>query len=110
MVVYGSNFKNKELPAGIDSDSIAKRLSNHFSEERIPSKAINTELKLGMSRESPFINHSHGRHFVHPATKVIFGDPEIKPRPYSSKVNSMIEKSRANYSPSNSSAISNYVK
>ena len=45
-----------------------------------------------MSRESPFIQNNENAK-IHPSTKIIFGEPDKKVRPYTSKVNSLLRKS-----------------
>ena len=58
----------------------------------MPSKTVNQGLKFGLSKESPFLGSSTGA-IAHPSTKVIFGEPDKKARPYTSKVNHMLRKS-----------------
>lgn len=78
------------VPAGVDTDTLGRKALHLLSEDRIVAKTIKAELKFGMSKESPFLHDSNGKKLVHPSTKVIFGVPDKKPRPYTSKVNSMV--------------------
>lgn len=64
-------------------------------------------MKFGVSKESPFLTTTTGA-IAHPSTKVIFGDPSKRPRPFTSKVNSMIRKTLA--SSSNKINIKNLAK
>lgn len=44
-----------------------------------------------MSKESPFLSNKK-TDLVHPSTKIIFGEPNKRPRPVTSKVNSTSRK------------------
>ena len=91
--MHGSPQKQKIIPAGVDTDTLGRKVSQLLSEDRIVAKTVKTDLKFGMSKESPFLHDSNGKKLVHPSTKIIFGVPDKRPRPYTSKANSMIRKS-----------------
>lgn len=93
LIMYGLNPKHRKYTSGVDSDSLRKKIAHPLSEDRAISKKVKTDLKFGMSKESPFLNFGNVQNLVHPSTKVIFGIPDKKTRPYTSKVNSMLRKS-----------------
>lgn len=76
---------------GIESSKLHKK-TNVQSPERLPARAVQTHLKFGISLESPFLgSHPHSR--PHPSTDIIFGEPDKKVRPMTSKINSVLRKS-----------------
>ena len=91
--MHSSNPKQKNLPAGVDTDTLRRKIAHPLSEDRVVAKTVKTQLKFGMSKESPFLQESNENNLIHPSTKVIFGVPDKRPRPYTSKANSMIRKS-----------------
>lgn len=81
----------KKGASGVDSDTLRRKIAHPLSEDRAACKKVRNELKYGMSKESPFLSNQPHQ-LVHPSTKIIFGEPEKKPRPFTSKVNTMFRK------------------
>lgn len=86
--MQGNNPRHKDA-SGVDSDSLRKKIAHPTSEERPIYKQIKADLKYGMSKESPFLK-GKAYELTHPSTKIIFGEPEKRVRPYTSKVNSLL--------------------
>lgn len=91
----GMNPAYKKGALGWDTDNIRKSMAPPSPEDKIAHKRQNSLLRYGMSKESPFLA-GKPHEVIHPSTKVIFGEPEKKVRPFTSKASSMNRKSLLN--------------
>lgn len=92
LIMYGIDPKFSKNASGMDTDALSRKIAHPMSEDRAATKKTKSNLKFGMSKESPFLMNKNYE-LIHPSTKVIFGEPEKRVRPYTSKVNSMLRKS-----------------
>ncbi|CAI2360490.1 unnamed protein product [Moneuplotes crassus] len=89
--MLASAQKRGSQASGIDTDTLGKKI-NPLSQQRGPDKSMRPDLKNGVSKEFPIFSKNPHQH-THPSTEIIFGEPEKRVRPMTSKVNSMIRKS-----------------